>query len=1250
MPNTFNNTTFSTTYYDDFRDSDNYHKLLFNDGRTLQARELTQSQTLINKDIRRFADNIYKEGAVIKPGGITVNDEYEFVKLNTSSGATPTASYLGATLTGATSGIVAKVIEVVASTSSDPSTLYVEYTDLNGGTQLRFTPGETLTISGLDDVVVQTTDTTADPAVGPGTQANIGDSIYYVKGHFVFCPRQSFVVDKYNNNADDGLVLKVIEDVITTADDTGLFDNSGGTPNLSAPGADRYRIRLVLDVLSNMDSDTNFIQIANIFDGSVTNIIDENDAYNIPDEMVSQRIKENSGDYLIKPYSLKFELDSASTSTQLDAVLGEGIAVIQGHRVTNQFNQTFTIPRAQDTETETNEQIATSFGNFVKVTTGQGSDSGDILGLPNINVLQQFNLYTGASLGGAQAGKARIRAVTEDGAVGFKFHLVDIDLDPGVNFRNIKSIGDSANGKHFDIVQEDSKSVIHEPDKNDLLFPTPYIRPNNFADISLTTQQFFTGTTNGSGALTITVTDTSNEVFDNTADLLVVRTAGGPDTSFTISSGGTGSTTIAFAGLDNSTSYDILAYVKKATNVASRTKTLTTSTVTGVSSSTDSDGNTVFSLGQPDIYKLDSVRIASSAGNDVKGRFELDNGQRDNFYDIGRLVLKGGQTAPSTIYAKFRHFEHGATGEFFSAKSYTGQIDYQDVYSYRKNDATVINLNDVLDFRAVKNTSGTFSGGDARVHFLPQPTDTVEADVTYYLPRRDVITANKDGEFSYIQGLSSFEPLFPQIQPESMLLYNIELNPFTLHDSDMSVIREEHRRYTMRDIEQIDRRVDNLEETTALTLLETDLSNINVLDSTGVVRAKSGFFVDNFETQRFSDVENTGYRASIDPLNSTLRPGFYSNNIRLTYDSDNSSNTIRVGNTVMLKHTEQPFLKNEEATGTINVNPFGILVSDGMLTLSPASADWYDTETKQVVTDGGTIVKKVRMNARFDFDRFRSPGQYFDWAYNWGGKTFTVNNSTNLRQLKRQGLKTGDFFLKGKTITETRKETVNERELNHEYTPFIKSQLVYFKAEGLRPNTRVFAYFDDRDVSSWVRQQSSFVEHGSTTTDYGNQYNTASEYPFSGGPSTLTTDATGKIIGSFFIPNTDTIRFETGVKEFKLLDIPVNSGQEFVFGFGNSLSRASAKFTATGIIPKEQENTVVYKTVYVAVSSQSNKSRGREARYYVDTKGNIRRTYSRYKTSGRSVFAASGRTFGSRAQIKNSSEFKNANIKNTSGR
>ena len=41
MPNNFNKNTFATTYKDDFVDSANYHRILFNSGRALQARELT---------------------------------------------------------------------------------------------------------------------------------------------------------------------------------------------------------------------------------------------------------------------------------------------------------------------------------------------------------------------------------------------------------------------------------------------------------------------------------------------------------------------------------------------------------------------------------------------------------------------------------------------------------------------------------------------------------------------------------------------------------------------------------------------------------------------------------------------------------------------------------------------------------------------------------------------------------------------------------------------------------------------------------------------------------------------------------------------------------------------------------------------------------------------------------------------------------------------------------------------------------
>ena len=82
MATTFTDTLFSTKYKDDFADSDGYYRILFNSGRALQARELTQMQTIINKQVERFGNNIFKEGAVVQPGGLAIDNAYEFVKLD----------------------------------------------------------------------------------------------------------------------------------------------------------------------------------------------------------------------------------------------------------------------------------------------------------------------------------------------------------------------------------------------------------------------------------------------------------------------------------------------------------------------------------------------------------------------------------------------------------------------------------------------------------------------------------------------------------------------------------------------------------------------------------------------------------------------------------------------------------------------------------------------------------------------------------------------------------------------------------------------------------------------------------------------------------------------------------------------------------------------------------------------------------------------------------------------------------------
>ena len=63
-------------YYDDFADSNNYHRVLFRPSYAVQARELTQAQTILQSQIERFGNNIFKEGAMVIPGQISINMEY----------------------------------------------------------------------------------------------------------------------------------------------------------------------------------------------------------------------------------------------------------------------------------------------------------------------------------------------------------------------------------------------------------------------------------------------------------------------------------------------------------------------------------------------------------------------------------------------------------------------------------------------------------------------------------------------------------------------------------------------------------------------------------------------------------------------------------------------------------------------------------------------------------------------------------------------------------------------------------------------------------------------------------------------------------------------------------------------------------------------------------------------------------------------------------------------------------------------
>ena len=191
MATNLTNTTFATTYKDDFTDSDNYHRILFNSSRILQARELTQAQTIVQKQIERFGNNIFEEGAMVKAGGVNVNNSYEFIKLDTASNTLPsdTSTLVGTEFTSqASDGIKFVVLQVVDAVSGDeannPATLYVRYTFTKNATAgvstIRIPNGVNVNNGSL------TLTTAASNASGVGTVAHIQNGIFYTLSIFKF--------------------------------------------------------------------------------------------------------------------------------------------------------------------------------------------------------------------------------------------------------------------------------------------------------------------------------------------------------------------------------------------------------------------------------------------------------------------------------------------------------------------------------------------------------------------------------------------------------------------------------------------------------------------------------------------------------------------------------------------------------------------------------------------------------------------------------------------------------------------------------------------------------------------------------------------------------------------------------------------------------------------------------------------------------------------------------------------------------
>lgn len=834
------------------------------------------------------------------------------------------------------------------------------------------------------------------------------------------------------------------------------------------------------------------------------------------------------------------------------------------------------------------------------------------------------------------------------------------------------------------VVYSRVQTAIVETENQTLIFPLSQyaIRSirgdgdgSDYGTSYTTVRNFGTQTSSVSGSLTINLS-TTGETFGSTAlatNYLVIKNSNGviATPAITLS---LDSTQATFSSLENSTAYTIVAAVNKSVAAAKeKVKTLVAFSVLEFTTAATATLSTL-SLGKADIFRIRSIEMASAFGAfvyagsiDITDRYILDNGQRITHYGVGSLILKPGQPVPTgTLRIKFDYFTHG-TGDYFSVDSYAGAISYDEIPEI---------LRDSFDFRPrMDDTGANYTGTGASLTSLPKRGIDIESDYSYYLSRKDKICIDIDGNFFNIEGNAAENPVDPADPRLGMVLHKVFLEPFTFDTTSNNVEIEtlNNKRYTMRDIGSLEKRIENVEYYTALSLLEQETKSLTIVDEFGLDRFKNGFIVDDFSGQGVGDVLSADYACSIDMENNELRPFFTMNNVNFieqnTTDSQRTGDDYALtGDLITLPYTSVEAIKQPYASRTENVNPFAIFTFIGNTQLNPPSDDWFETSRRPDII----INQEGNFNAVATLaEASGALGTVWNaWQTQWTGTSVVTSTNTQRHKQKIKYRKIRDITTQqlatevgqsrtGITTSLVAKidtQQIEDRTLSTAVIPFIRSRNVLFTARGLKPTTRFYPFFDNISISQYITPATPItitaisgfgtdfdftsnvgglsadtarlinnnadtslnkgdvvtgLTSGATAVVAYREINSAGvikihvvnikgtfalneivEGSISGARGTisvavtpatlggeLVTNFSGDVIGLFNIPNTDALRFRTGVREFRLSDSSLNDN--------TATSTSSQQYRAQGILETKQATIVATRNAEFVQSTVS---------------------------------------------------------------
>lgn len=517
--------------------------------------------------------------------------------------------------------------------------------------------------------------------------------------------------------------------------------------------------------------------------------------------------------------------------------------------------------------------------------------------------------------------------------------------------------------------------------------------------------------------------------------------------------------------------------------------------------------NSTIQLHQCDVFKLKQVLMTPGsydvfdenlAAVDITNRYTLDNGQRDSFYTNGSLVLKTGYQKPSgAVRVKYDYFEgaENSSGSYFSVDSYSDIIDYSEIPSHFVNDPVTgkrkeIKLADVIDFRPYIN------GNNADTHTpkLPKFGSSLLCPVAFYIGRIDKIVLDSVGKFNVLSGVPDFLPKEPADPKEAMVLATVSVQPYTKDVRDVIVKQRDNKRYTMKDIGNLEKRISNLEYYVTLSLLEKETADLQITDElTGLDRFKNGFIVDQFTGHGVGDVKNEDYKVSIDPQTRVMRPMHFTQALELVEDLASGSERTskpyaKTGDLVTLPYDETTFIFNNNATRSMDIQALAQGAYKGTINLVPEGDNWKSIERRPDLT----VVDDNNYDAiKFMAEELGVTGtKWNEWQTNWTSSTtrtstFETKVYTGYAQ---QYIHTGyettftDYVgynwrdgIQTDLTSVTNAQDYGDRIVDVSYIPFMRARPVTVIAQNLKANTKFYPFFDNTPVSSYLEPANKFV-------------------------------------------------------------------------------------------------------------------------------------------------------------------------------